>query len=343
MMLISIVSIAQDTSHTASQPKDSIERVFNPGTNNDTVRLNEVIGIKINTTKPITFFNTLYLNGIRIEQMKPWKISQPEQTVFFKIDGGVSDLTAQFIGKKATNNNVIPAYFSVGNETEAVPTMQTPVFLLIKQKIKTLWVWLMLTILLILTVVSLRKNILKDDNNLYYSLGRTQLFYWTLIFAVCYLILCFRTDTLPDIPRSVLIILGISVATTAAAKVIENKVNDTVKIDPDAKSEGFLYDILSDGTSINVQRFQNVVFNLAFGLIFIQRTFTTQMLPSFDDNVLLLLGISSGAFAGLKITEAQKDQTKPPPPVGTDTEKKSDEGKTDGKLSVKKETKVDES
>src|SRR6185312_15189885 len=107
-------------------------------------------------------------------------------------------------------------------------------------------------------LISVKFNILKDDNNLYYSLGRTQLFYWTLLVLIAYLSICFKTDTLPDLPLSVLAILGISVSTTAISKLVENKNKDIVPIDKNAKSEGFFFDILSDGSSINIQRFQNV-------------------------------------------------------------------------------------
>jgi hypothetical protein len=190
--------------------------------------------------------------------------------------------------------------------------------LVLKQKIKPAWAWIMFVILVMLTALALYKNVLKDDNNLYYSLGRVQLFYWTMLFVVCYIFLCFSTNTLPDIPTSTLIILGISIGTTAAAKIVDNEDKRKVKIDPDAKSEGFIMDILSDGTSINIHRFQNVIFHLVFGLIFIQKAISTSQIPDFDDTILLLLGISSGAYATLKITEPVKEQQKPPPQTGTD-------------------------
>jgi hypothetical protein len=297
---------------------DTIERISNLNSQDDTAKINEIIAIKLKTEKPVSSFNTLFINGIKVNQLKPWKISEFEKTVFFKLDDEVEQLTTQFLGKSSTNNNIIPVYISVGDSTKETAKASTPIYLILKEKINNKWVWVMGVLLVFLTGLALKKNILKDDNNLYYSLGRTQLFYWTVLFVFCYLFLCLKTDTLPDIPGSVLVILGISVGTTAAAKVIENRNKEGIKLDPTAKSEGLLLDILSDGTSINVHRFQNVVFNLVFGLIFIQRTISTHLIPSFDDNALLLLGISSGAYAGLKITEPTKEQNVSPPQVGTD-------------------------
>jgi hypothetical protein len=149
-------------------------------------------------------------------------------------------------------------------------------------------------------------------------LSRTQLFYWSLLIVFAYLYISFTTGTLPLIPGSILAIVGIGVATTAATRVIENRNKDGVPIDESATSDGFLLDILSDGSSINIQRFQSVIFNLFFGIIFIQKALGTHLMPQFEDNVLLLLGISSGTYAGLKITEATKQQNQTLPQVNTD-------------------------
>jgi hypothetical protein len=182
------------------------------------------------------------------------------------------------------------------------------------KKINTLWILLLAVVLLALICAALYLDVLKDDNNLYYSLARTQLFFWTVILAGCYLFLASKTGELPVIPQSMLIILGISAGTTAVGTMIGQRAGATV-LDPSAKSEGFIIDIRSDGSSVNIHRFQNVVFNIIFGVVFIQQVIATSLLPTFDSNMLLLLGISSGTYAGLKVTEATKPQAEPLPPV----------------------------
>jgi hypothetical protein len=94
----------------------------------------------------------------------------------------------------------------------------------------------------------------------------------------------------------------------ATGKVIENDQKTKTEIDPKARSDGFFHDILSDRSSINIQRLQNVLFNILFGLIFIQKTVSSNLLPDFDNNILLMMGISAGTYAGLKATEPTKDQ-----------------------------------
>ncbi len=310
--------VAADTA-IKKVPADSIISIINLGSQHDSAKINEVLAFKIYTSKSIATFNTLYVDGVRIGGLQPWKLNECDKIVFFKLDTAFQNLVLQFLESKSIDKTIIPVRFSLGDTSNCSTKQGYPIYIEVKQKLKPLWVWWVVVLLLmVISAIALYKNILKDDNNLYYSLGRTQLFYWSLIFVFAYLYICKHTGALPDIPGSVLTLIGISVATTAASKVIENKTKEKVVIDPAAKSEGWFLDILSDGSSINIQRFQNVIFNLVFGIIFIQKSIATNLLPDFDDNVLILLGISSGTYAGLKITEATKEQNQPAAPVGTD-------------------------
>lgn len=311
---------------------DSILSIVNLNSSlGDSATINDIIVIKIRTQRSFLDFDTLYVNGIKVEGTRPWKKNTRDSTVFFQLDGNVQNvMTSFFIQNKSAEKNVIPVYFSVAGKNRGWAKTSQYFYLEVKQKSNTYLIWIIELAILVIAVVAVRKNVLKDDNNLYYSLSRVQLFYWTLVIVYCYLILSSHTEIIPDIPASVITILGISLGTTALGKVIDNNSKDKVAIDPNAKSEGLLNDILSDGTSINIQRFQTVIFNLVFGLVFIQRTLSTWKLPAFDDNVLLLLGISSGAYAGLKTTEATKDQNKPLPQVATDTPKEREKPKETG-------------
>jgi hypothetical protein len=298
---------------------DSIQTTINLSSKKDSAKINEIIAIRLNTTKPISFFTNLYVDGLKVPELKPWKSNDRDKTVLFKLDHNVQDLVLEFLESKAIDKAIVPLYFSVGDSVEYVSKGIVPVYLEVKQKISRIWVWVIAALLTVFLIIALTQNVLKDDNNLYYSLSRTQLLFWTILFSVAYLYLCMQTGALPDIPGSLLAIMGITAATTAVSKVIENNHKQEAPIDPNAKSEGFFLDILSDGSSINIQRFQNVMFNLLFGVIFIQKTLSTNLMPDFDSNVLLMLGISSGTYAGLKITEATKELDKPAPQVNSDT------------------------
>lgn len=319
-VLLCMISYSQTDSSKVASPTiiDSIIRINNINSQHDTAKINDIIAIKLATQRPVSAFTTLYIDGIKIDNLKPWKISECDKTVFFQLNRDVEKLLLQFTENESFDKNFITTNLSIGTDSQCLARSSDHFYLEVKQKIKGIWVWVMSLLFVMLIIVALRNNALKDDNNLYFSLGRTQLFYWTILFVFSYLFICFRAGTLPDIPASILTILGISVGTTAASKVIENSTKNNTVIDADAKSQGWFLDILSDGTSINIHRFQNVIFNLVFGIIFIQKTISLEIMPSFDNNVLILLGISSGTYAGLKLTEATKEQNLPPAPVNSD-------------------------
>ncbi|WEA03066.1 hypothetical protein [Mucilaginibacter sp. SJ] len=287
---------------------DSILTIYNLSGRKDSAKFNEIIAIKIKTALPIDSFKTLYVDGIKVGTTAFWDSNNFEKIAYFRVDTSVQNLAVDFLASKAIDKARIPVYFSVGNSKGYITRGVVKTQLEVKQKISRVWVWIMAVIMAGFLAMGLKNNILKDDSNLYYSLSRTQLLYWTVIFSVTYLYICNETGALPDIPGSLLAILGISAATMATGKVIENDQKTKTEIDPKAHSEGFFHDILSDRSSINIQRLQNVLFNILFGLIFIQKTVSSNLLPDFDNNILLMMGISAGTYAGLKATEPTKDQ-----------------------------------
>jgi hypothetical protein len=305
-------------SQTAVLKKDSILSVTNLGVQKDSTRIKEIIVIKVNTYKPLDSLTTLYVDGIATVGLKPWKTNDADKTLYFRLDDQVQNTLLNFLESNPFEKSILKVYFSVGGPHSYISNNHQPLYVEVRQKISHLWIWAAAILLILLAGISLNCNILKDDNNLYYSLGRTQLFYWTVLVLIAYISICFKTDTIPDLPLSVLAILGISMSTTAVSKLVENKNKSEVPIDKSAKSEGFFFDILSDGSSINIQRFQNVAFNLFFGVIFLQKAFANHIMPDFDQNVLILMGISSGAYAGLKNTETTKDQNEPAKQTGDD-------------------------
>jgi len=265
--------------------------------------------------------------------------------IYFKLDRTVQSQLSSFLESTPYETTIVPVYFGVGAsvkvdlivkdtllkkdplsnlagivvrdtavqvESGIIAKSNDPIYVEVKQKIKLYWVYVAGILVLLVIVCGLYNNMLKDNANLYYSLANTQLFFWTVLFVIAYLSICFKTDSLPEIPLSVLALLGISFSTTAISKFIDQNPAKAPIIDEDAKSQGLLIDILSDGVSINIQRVQNVAFNCFFGVLFLQKAFSTNLLADFDENVLLLLGISAGAYAALKNTEPAKEQTSEP-------------------------------
>jgi len=300
-----------DSPVTETVLKDSIISIKNLGAQPDSAKIKEVIAIKVLTAKDVESLGTFYVDGIAIPGLKPWKVNAGDKILYFRLNEDVQTVLLKFLESSPFEKSIVTVYFSVGTAKQAIVNTKIPIYVEVRQKISAWWIWTAAVALVLLSGLAIKFNVLKDDNNLYYSLGRTQLFYWTLLVLVAYIMICLKTDTIPDLPLSVLAILGISVSTTAISKIIENKNKSETPIDKDAKSEGFLLDILSDACGINIQRFQNVAFNLFFGVVFLQKAFANHIMPDFSQNVLILMGISAGAYAGLKNTEAIKEQIVP--------------------------------
>lgn len=160
--------------------------------------------------------------------------------------------------------------------------------------------------------LSLKTTIIKDISdspNKPYSFSRTQLLWWTLLIASCFILGFAYNENLPAINNTALALLGIGLGTTTLARVVDNNqvnqssTNNIVRHQNQA-SQGFFTDLLSDDTGISVHRFQSFVFNVIFGIAYITDFFNLNYtLPTYDNQQLLLLGISSGAYVALKMNE----------------------------------------
>ena len=156
------------------------------------------------------------------------------------------------------------------------------------------------------------KQLLQDDTvnpdvkNKSFSLSRILLFFWTIIivFSICYIGII--DDNIVKISSGVLVLVGIVAGTSIAGRVIDtNQISDpNIKTrHQDGESQGWLIDILSDSNGISVSRFQIVVFNLIYGLVFVSLVISQHVFYNFPNETLTLLGISSGTYAGIKVPE----------------------------------------
>jgi hypothetical protein len=155
----------------------------------------------------------------------------------------------------------------------------------------------------------------------------------------------------PTLNSSTVILLGISAATTAAARVID--ISDEEKSNwrhQDGFGKNFFLDILSDNNGVSVHRFQTVVFNAVFGVWFIHAvlnnllhdcsayTGDTKLLeqckldilnyimPPISDNNLILLGLSSATYAALKMTENNSNTSSKTADTSQNTSEEPSEG-----------------
>jgi hypothetical protein len=167
-----------------------------------------------------------------------------------------------------------------------------------------------IVILLLGIYISITTSILKDDSttdNKPYSFSKVQLMWWSLLIIPLFSCYFGWGGDPGKIDPSILILLGISVGTTTAAKIIDTTdTNSGVTRHQNTNTtNSFWYNILSDKDGVSVHRFQAVAFNIIYGFIFIYAFFTSDPMNfyGFKEFELALLGISSAGYLGVKLNE----------------------------------------
>jgi hypothetical protein len=172
-----------------------------------------------------------------------------------------------------------------------------------------------------------------------YSLAKVQMAWWSFFIVSAFLFIWLAVGDFNSLTTSTLVLLGISVGTTVASKMVASSKQATVQdlaakkdvlqqqvsqLSPasavaltdvqrqldqmilppaEAKSQGFLTDIMSDENGVSIHRFQMVVWTVVLTLIFVCEVYKTLSMPEFNNTLLTLMGISSGTYVTLKIPE----------------------------------------
>ncbi|MBC3885278.1 hypothetical protein [Undibacterium griseum] len=133
-----------------------------------------------------------------------------------------------------------------------------------------------------------------------FSLSRVQMAWWFFIVFAAYLWLWIVGEGIPALSAQALGLMGIGSATYLTAAGV-----DASKPLLETESAGFWRDILSDTQGLALYRFQMLVLNILFGLLFVIYVVQHVRMPELDSNILTLLGMSAGTYAGFKIPEKQ--------------------------------------
>jgi hypothetical protein len=162
-------------------------------------------------------------------------------------------------------------------------------------------------LLILMIVLAVTTPMLRDGNRLpggklpTYSLARTQMAFWFVNVVLAVLIIWAVTGSVPPITSSALGLMGIGAGTALGAVLLDqNAADNTPK-----ESVSFLKDILTDGASIGLHRFQMMVWTVVLFFIFWGAVWNKLALPEFDNTLLALMGISAGAYLGFKFPENQ--------------------------------------
>jgi hypothetical protein len=175
-----------------------------------------------------------------------------------------------------------------------------------------------LAILLITLALAVRTTIVRDRGpapaerirDIPYSLARCQIAFWFIIILWSFLGIWTVTGDYNDIVSAQsLTLLGISGVTALSAKFVDFAKEPTaaagVTPPPPPQHTGFWSDLLTDDTGWAFHRFQIVIWTLVLGAVSLWSVRQTLALPTFDNNLLILMGISSGLYIGSKWPEQQ--------------------------------------
>lgn len=181
-----------------------------------------------------------------------------------------------------------------------------------------------------------RSNALRDgaDGSLY-SLGRSQMAFWTLLVFLAFAGVLFINGTMEEIPSQMLQLLGLTGGTGLVAYVIgesqeasrlsqsqvwKSELATLQAIPAPSASEkahmaelekkltppvsaGFFRDICNDGMGLSFHRMQVVIWTLILGAVFVGSVMQTMSMPEFPGSLLILMGISNITYLGFKIPE----------------------------------------
>ncbi|MDB5233108.1 MAG: LysM repeat-containing protein [Hymenobacter sp.] len=146
-----------------------------------------------------------------------------------------------------------------------------------------------------------------------FSLAKSQLAWWTFLVLGSYLLIYCVTGEMTNITYTTLELLGISAGTAGIGSLIGTPATPTAT-SPAPPSRGWWLDVLTDDQGVSIHRLQQVGFTLLLGYLFIRTVYKTVALPDWNENEILLLGISSATYLGLKSQENKKA-----PVAATDT------------------------
>lgn len=143
-----------------------------------------------------------------------------------------------------------------------------------------------------------------------YSLSRLQLLVWTVVISCSYIYVVFCLNNDPsvviEINKTALFLLGISLVTKGAASTIDNAQSEG-KRNQDEPSTGFFTDILSDDEGVSIHRMQNFIWSVIAITVYICILFgdhtSPAELPTLDNTLLILTGLSSAGYLGMKLGE----------------------------------------
>jgi|GEM_PF-2221890 len=251
----------------------------------------------------------LYINGNAMRDLVLVNIDKKKQTLVFQLDRH-SKYLMKFYPEFSYLWSKLPVFVTAGFKNGMMLPVDPalgPLFLAyVSSWSIVVSLLFILTIIVIFIVLAAKTNLIRiGDDRSPFSLALTQLSFWSIVIASSFLYIWIVTDELPPMTGSTLILLSVSALTTAGSRLVDIRADSGRKSKP--RSDSFLEDILKDELGYSVHRAQMFMWTVILGVIFVSSVIRFQQIPQLDESLLGLMGISSGAYVGLKTMENKNE------------------------------------
>ncbi|MBB5031526.1 hypothetical protein [Prosthecobacter vanneervenii] len=230
--------------------------------------------------------------------------------------GAPISISFPFLNAKEKENYVTMS--SLVNE--GAPTQRQDFSLPLRPRVMRALAWSALSaVLLFLVSVSTQTGVLRetvpaastvipDWTVSPWSTSRVVFAWWLAICTACYLFLWAMQGSMNVLSGSAPLLLGINGGTLLAATWVADSKRKKAQAAADADgadltpipTRGFLTDVVSEGQDAEVSKLQMLVWNGVLGVVFIWQSLSNWEMPTFNENLMTLLGISSTAYVGYK-------------------------------------------
>jgi hypothetical protein len=254
----------------------------------------------------------LFLNGLEFKDAVGTLVDRKKNLVMFDVVRTADDaaLWNKIIGQLEwwTWGARVPVRVGVGTDKggEFDSVDQTPPLQLIMVDPWSLILGFgsFLTAVFALVLAARISAVLRDgDATSPYSLARVQMAFWLYLVTASFIFIWLVTgDYNGVLTAQSLTLIGIS-ATTGLMAISVDKASGQPAPAMAPASEGFMNDILNDGNGLALHRLQMAVWTLVLGAVFFAEIFRSFRLPTFDSNLLILMGISGVTYVGFKYQE----------------------------------------
>ena len=149
--------------------------------------------------------------------------------------------------------------------------------------------------------------ITSEDEN--YSISRFQMYLWTVVVVIGFAAVFLSTFGYPDIPQNLYLLMGVNLTASVTSTAIAARNGVKMPVD----QPNFVKDIFFESKKISLdlprtQMFVWTIVSLCYFAIKLIQSFInrTPSLPDIPSGLVVLMGVSHGAYLGTKATEKKE-------------------------------------